>query len=206
MNRLPELRSFLKDGEAEQYVGLTVVYIPGRQAVLTVYHSNSNNDDDDDDGGKPIKTVHTQVTLSDIPTKKEMHALMVDQGFTRKAPAVLKRIAQEKQILQETEDYHTWRRSMYFREQRDVVANFKRDVMGVTAQDKQQQQPQSRLGREPDFLVDQFDKRNAAEKEAATGKFNETQALQDYYSRQSLLTERLVQRRLAAMQSDRDEL
>lgn len=65
LNRLPELKSFLKDGEAESYHGISVEYIHGRQAVLTIY-------DDEEEIEK--------ITLSDYKTKEEMHALLVEKG------------------------------------------------------------------------------------------------------------------------------
>lgn len=37
LNKLPVLKSFLKDGEAESYRNVEVKYVPGKQAVLTIY-------------------------------------------------------------------------------------------------------------------------------------------------------------------------
>jgi hypothetical protein len=69
LNRLPELNSFLKDWDAEEYQGVEVVYIPGRKAVLTIYNDEREQE---------------QITLSDYATKAEMHALMVEKGFVKK--------------------------------------------------------------------------------------------------------------------------
>lgn len=60
----------MKDGEAEWYKGVTVTYIHGRQAVMTVY----------DDG-----TEKEKITLSDLKTKNEMHAMMSEKGFVKKS-------------------------------------------------------------------------------------------------------------------------
>lgn len=70
LNKLPQLKSFLKDGEAEEYQNVEVTFIPGRKAVLTIYESGKERE---------------KVTLSDISTKPEMHKLMVDKGFERKS-------------------------------------------------------------------------------------------------------------------------
>jgi hypothetical protein len=65
LNKLPQLKSFLKDGEAESYVGVTVEYIHGRRAVLTIYEDEEELE---------------KITLSDYATKEEMHALFVEKG------------------------------------------------------------------------------------------------------------------------------
>jgi hypothetical protein len=57
LNKLPQLKSFLKDGEAESYVGVTVEYIHGRRAVLTIYEDEEELE---------------KITLSDYATKEEM--------------------------------------------------------------------------------------------------------------------------------------
>jgi hypothetical protein len=67
LNRLPELKSFLKDGEAEQYNGVTVKYIHGRTAVMTIYDSN-----------------HVEIEKVDLHTirsKDKLHSIMKEKGF-----------------------------------------------------------------------------------------------------------------------------
>lgn len=67
---LPQLKSFLHDGEAVHYEGVEIEYIHGRKAILTIYRDGQEQE---------------QVTLSDYKTKEEMHALMVEKGFIRKS-------------------------------------------------------------------------------------------------------------------------
>ena len=74
LNRLPELKSFLKDGEAESYRGVQIEYISGRTAALSVFH----------DG-----VLHEDVQLTDIATKDLMHRLMLEKGFVKKSDAEL---------------------------------------------------------------------------------------------------------------------
>jgi hypothetical protein len=66
---LPELKSFLLEGHVDEYRDVEVVFIPGRNAVLTIF----------EDGQEQEK-----VMLSAIKTKDEMHKLMSDKGFERK--------------------------------------------------------------------------------------------------------------------------
>lgn len=56
----------MKDGEAESYEGVTVEYIHGRKAVLTIFEEEEELE---------------KITLSDYQTKEEMHALMVEKGM-----------------------------------------------------------------------------------------------------------------------------
>lgn len=70
MNRLPELKSFLKDGEAEQYEGVTVKYVHGRTAVMTIYDANQEE----------VK----KVDLHTIRSKETLHAIMRENGFVLK--------------------------------------------------------------------------------------------------------------------------
>ena len=70
LNKLPELKSFLKDGEAESYVGVTVKYVHGRTAVMTIYDDQKN--------------VVEKVDLHVIKSKKRLHEIMKEKGFVRK--------------------------------------------------------------------------------------------------------------------------
>ena len=69
MNKLPELKSFLKDGEAERYEGVSVKYVHGRTAVMTVYVDGVEKE---------------RVPLHTIKNKQAMHSLMVEKGFVLK--------------------------------------------------------------------------------------------------------------------------
>jgi hypothetical protein len=197
------LRSFLKDGEAEFYRGVTVNYIPGRQALLTIYESDNGVDD---------LVIREKVTLSDIPTKQEMHQIMKEKGFVLKDDRELQRIAEEKVILQELDDYHTYQRSMYYREQRELVEKFKAAVVhGPNMPVQVEKQKQSRQGREPDFLVDHYDKMHAEEMAIARAKFDPEKALADYRARQEQSKQRYVQKKIENLKKemgkkDREEL
>lgn len=84
MNRLPELKSFLKDSEAEEYQGIDIEYVHGLKAVLTIYKDGEEQE---------------QITLSDYKTKEEMHALMVEKGFVKKSDeeiAEMRRLVTER--------------------------------------------------------------------------------------------------------------
>lgn len=70
LNKLPELKSFLKDGEATSYIGVTVKYVHGRTAVMTIYDEQKN--------------VVEKVDLHVIKSKKRLHDIMKEKGFVRK--------------------------------------------------------------------------------------------------------------------------
>lgn len=70
----------MKGGEAESYEGVTVRYVPGRQAIMKIF-----------DDGKEVE----QVEMHSIPTKKDMHALMVSKGFQLKNKMEVERIPKE---------------------------------------------------------------------------------------------------------------
>ncbi|KAL7547210.1 hypothetical protein ACHAWF_010526 [Thalassiosira exigua] len=76
---MPELKSFLKDGEAESYRGVEVKFVPGRKAIMTVFEGGDDDDVERGEGGGWAEK--EKVTLSDYKTKEEMHALMVEKGF-----------------------------------------------------------------------------------------------------------------------------
>mmetsp|Transcript_25816 Transcript_25816/g.39553 ORF Transcript_25816/g.39553 Transcript_25816/m.39553 type:complete len:112 (-) Transcript_25816:891-1226(-) len=66
---MPELKSFLKDGEAEEYRGVSVEYVMGRKAVMTIYNHDGTKLED--------------ITLSDFKKKSQMHKLMQEKGFVK---------------------------------------------------------------------------------------------------------------------------
>lgn len=78
LNKHKELRLFLKgDGKEKQgeildYAGVTIDWIRGKRAIMTIF---------DEDGttqiGDPIQ-------LYELKTREEMHQLMLDKGFHRK--------------------------------------------------------------------------------------------------------------------------
>jgi len=94
LNKRPLLKSFLKDGEAESYQGISIRYVSGRQAVLTIY----------EDGNEGEK-----VHMTELKTKEDMHALLVEKGFVKKSDGEVARIMetavskkkQEEKDLQE---------------------------------------------------------------------------------------------------------
>jgi Sep15/SelM redox domain len=73
LNRYPELKSFLKDGEAEQYAGIKVTYVAGRTAVLTIYQNQQKQE---------------EVVLHELKNKAAMHALFRQKGFVLKSELV----------------------------------------------------------------------------------------------------------------------
>jgi hypothetical protein len=174
---------------------VTVKYIPGRKALLTIYEDNGVD-------------IRETVTLSEIPTKAEMHQLMVDKGFVLKDEKDLQRIVQEQQLLQELEDYHTYRRSMYYREQKQMVEKFTDDVIYRHIARVAGKPKQCRQRQKPDYLVDHYDKMHAEEMAIAKSKFDPKEALADHAERQGQIMDRYLQKRLKSRvaKQDREEL
>jgi len=78
---LPELKKFLvTNKEADQYEKLTVKFIPGRKAILTIL----------DDGKETEKIV-----LSDYNDREKMHALLAEKGFKKKSSEELGKLEEE---------------------------------------------------------------------------------------------------------------
>ena len=90
MNKLPILKSFLKDGEAESYEGVTVRYVAGRQAIMTIYEG----------GGT---TEIEKIPLHTLKTKEEMHSLMLSKGFQLKSDHEVAKIQAEHRQAQSKE-------------------------------------------------------------------------------------------------------
>jgi hypothetical protein len=65
---MPELKSFLQDGEAASYKGVSIQYVSGRTAIMTIYKD-----------GQEIEQVH----LHALNKKAEMHAMMAEKGFKK---------------------------------------------------------------------------------------------------------------------------
>jgi len=84
LNRLGELKSFLKDGEAEEYKGVEIEFIHGRNAILYVY----NNDGVEQE----------QVTLSNYKTKEEMHRMMQEKGFVKKSAEEIQKLGAARKL------------------------------------------------------------------------------------------------------------
>ena len=62
LNKLPNLKSFLKDGEAESYYNVVVTFVHGKKAIMTIYEGESVDTKDDWEEKE-------QIVLSDYKTK-----------------------------------------------------------------------------------------------------------------------------------------
>lgn len=89
MNRLKELKSFLKDFEAEEYEGIEVEYKQGSTPRFFIYHD-----------GKLQENVY----LGEIPSKVELHELMVTKGFVKKTEEEIEKMKKIKYAEQRIED------------------------------------------------------------------------------------------------------
>ena len=70
LGRNPELKTFLKGGEAEEYEGVTIEWIRGREAVMTIFED-----------GNEVK----KIKIYEIKKKDELHDLFAKEGFQKKS-------------------------------------------------------------------------------------------------------------------------
>jgi hypothetical protein len=70
LNRLPELKQFVKYGGAESYQNVEVKFRRGSKAVLTIYQDGVEQE---------------RVELTAIKTQKELHQMMVNKNFVLKS-------------------------------------------------------------------------------------------------------------------------
>ena len=74
MNRLPELKTFVKFGGAESFENVEIEFVSGQKAILTIFKDGIEQE---------------QVALQSIATEAEMHQLMLDKGFVLRPPEEL---------------------------------------------------------------------------------------------------------------------
>lgn len=142
LNRLPDLRSFLVEGEVDYYHGVTKSWRSGGapQVILTIYHNGKYSE---------------SVVLSDILTKPEMHRLMRQKGFRLKDSEGRKaaKDAAETDIREEA----AWRayRLKYFERRRIHAYEFRAHVVagGVAGR-------QRLVSIRSDLLEENFDRIN----------------------------------------------
>eukprot|EP00978_Attheya_sp_CCMP212_P004403 scaffold9627_cov63-Attheya_sp.AAC.1 len=65
---MPAVKSFLMDGEAEDYRNVEVEFVSGKNAILTIFDDNVELE---------------QVDLSQYTDKEDIHAMMVEKGFEK---------------------------------------------------------------------------------------------------------------------------
>jgi hypothetical protein len=172
-SKLPILRSFLKDGEAECYNDITINYIPNQKPVLILYmidndsnNNNNNNDDDDDDRSR---TEVQRIPLHEYTTKDALHELLhTTFGFTLKSKNEQDRILNVAQQQQYKERLQQHIRIEYYKWRTIYVNEFRMNIIGVVSlqeyeqQIQQQliQQQQCRRGPVHDYLNDNYDRIN----------------------------------------------
>jgi len=84
LNRLPNVKKFLKGGEAEQYEGIKVEWIRGKKPVLTIYEDGVQRE---------------EVQLENYDDVDRLHALFAEKGFQKKegGEAVTTKVAEAPQ-------------------------------------------------------------------------------------------------------------
>jgi len=112
--RFPGLRSFLKDGEVQQYKDVAVHYVRGAQAILHVYNRD----------GKEIYTLE----LQKLRSKEKMHAVL-QEWFDLKGPDELARDQDQAERVRRHRSFQKFHRQEYVRLQHLHAQWFRREVM-----------------------------------------------------------------------------
>lgn len=99
----------MKDGEAEYYHNVSVKYVGGKKAVLTIYST---------DGEEEEEQEREKVSLSDYNTKEEMHAMMVEKSFTKKTDEEIEAVKAAAAAKKAKDDAHRKKRRQLLAEDR----------------------------------------------------------------------------------------
>jgi Sep15/SelM redox domain len=83
LNRYPHLKSFLKEFEAEEYLGVSVEYVKGRPAVLYLFVDGEFKED---------------IDLHEYGSKEDLHSLMLKKGFKRMTTEEVAVMRQRKEV------------------------------------------------------------------------------------------------------------
>jgi hypothetical protein len=84
LNHYPELKDFLQQGDAESYRGVSIRYVAGRTAIMTIYRNAIEQE---------------EIVLHTLKTKKDMHEMMTQKGFVLKSPEELNVHVRQEQLL-----------------------------------------------------------------------------------------------------------
>jgi hypothetical protein len=149
-SKLPVLKSFLKNGDAECYEGITVRYVPGRSAVLTVYGEQE---------GLLEQQEERRYSLEQYRSLDDLHKLMTEAGFALKSEDDCQRVHAEALERQRDERFQRHKIHEYYRFREYYIQAFRRDVMGPSYVEAWNNRPrQSRpSGPEPDLLAENYD-------------------------------------------------
>jgi Sep15/SelM redox domain len=114
LNRLPDLKSFLKGGEAESYRGVQIKYVRGQHSTLHVFRD-----------GWPVDSV----VLSSLRSKEKMHQIMIEHGFEKKSQEELQADLERARRQREAQNFAVFHRQEYVRLQHLHVHLFRQHVM-----------------------------------------------------------------------------
>ena len=136
--RLPELRSFIKDGEAKWYYNVDVNVVRGQNAILHVYNVINITIGNDQGGAQQrrLRSSNRQrleeiatVSLSSVSTKAEMHQLIQQYGFVLKSVQERQKELNDQQRKLQAKNYATHFYREYLRQQFYHAYYFREDVM-----------------------------------------------------------------------------
>jgi len=139
-SKLPVLKSFLKDGEAEFYEGVAVKFVHGRRAVLTVYDEHGTQ------LGEPIE-------LQQHKDKNALHQVLRDAGFALKSEEEMRKLRARKLEEQAQERFQKFKDMEYYRKRTFYVNAFREFITGEEVE----------MQRRGDFMLENYDAINQRE-------------------------------------------
>lgn len=113
-SRLPDLKAFLKGGEAETYRRVEIKYVRGTQATIHVF----------DDGKKIAERV-----LSGARNIEALHSIMLSLGFEKKTEEELRQDREKARRIRKRREYAMFFSKEYQRKKNLHAHLFRQDVM-----------------------------------------------------------------------------
>ena len=141
-SKLPILRSFLKDGHAESYEGVTVAFVNGREATLVIYDAGDEVD---------------RIMLQNIGNMADLHRVMVDAGFSLKPERERTKLVEKATTQQAHLRAMHHKHNEYYRIRQFYIDEFRRNVVLESIDESEISRPLYRKGQD---LVDNFDRIN----------------------------------------------
>jgi acetoin utilization deacetylase AcuC-like enzyme len=135
-SRLPDLKAFIKGGEAETYRNIQIQYVRGQQTVLHVFRNDSSNNNNRAARNQRDTDAIDRIVLSAVSRKEDMHRLLQEAGFERKSAAELEADAAQANAARRQRNLSMFHRSEYVRLQHLHAHLFRRDVVYKTEQPK----------------------------------------------------------------------
>lgn len=114
LGKYPEIKDFLRDGEATFYKDVVVRYVKGQNPVLVINRHGAHRE---------------TVDLTKHPTKEQLHQLMVDKGFKKKTQEEIDELVRLTKLWNEAE-LHVEKEMEQERKKKREERHKQREILG----------------------------------------------------------------------------